>query len=269
MTRVLDEIVASKRREVHGLRHRTCYTRVAAGPRGGVVAKLTRASRSTPLRLIAENKRKSPSAGALSAALTPAARALRYAESGASMISVLCDEPFFGGSWDDVVDVRNALDAGGFTTPVLAKEFVLDERQLREANACGADAALLIVRILEQPALVDLVAQARTLGLEPLVEVATEEELARALEAGATLVGVNARDLDTLVMDADRAARVLAAIPAGCVPIHLSGLKGPDDVRRIAKTSAHAALVGETLMREDDPGPLLRAMVAAAESSPE
>ena len=260
---VLAAIVESKRREVHGLKHRTCYTRIPDGPRHNVASSLGRAP-GQPLRLIAENKRKSPSAGPLSAALTAAERAVRYAEAGAAMVSILCDEPFFGGSWDDVVDVRKALVARGHSIPVLAMVFVIDERQLREASASGADAVLLIARILDGERLPILLAQASSLGLESLVEVVTEEELAWAVAAGATIIGVNARDLDTLVMDPERASRVLAAIPETAIPLYLSGLKGPADVRRIAATRAHGALVGETLMREDDPRPLLAELVNAA-----
>jgi len=260
---LLTAIVESKRREVHGLKHRTCYTRIPDGPRGNVASALRREP-GQPLRLIAENKRKSPSAGVLSTALTAPERAVRYAEAGAAMVSILCDEPFFGGSWDDVVEVRRALVAAGHSTPILAKEFVIDERQLREASACGADAVLLIARILDRERLARLFAQAASLGLEPLVEVVTEEELAWALAAGASILGVNARDLDTLVMDPERAAKVLAAIPERAIPVYLSGLKGPEDVRRIAATRAHGALVGETLMREDDPRALLTELATAA-----
>ncbi len=263
MSGVLTAIVESKRREIHGLKHRTCYARIPEGPRGQVAEALRRPA-GAPLRLIAENKRRSPSAGELSAALSAAERAVRYAEAGASMVSVLCDGPFFGGSWDDVVEVRKALSARGHGIPVLAKEFVIDERQVREAAACGADAVLLIARILDAERLAQLLVQSKTLGLEAVVEVVTEEELAWSVAAGAMIIGVNARDLDTLVMDAMRADRVLAAIPEAAVALYLSGLKTPADVERIAATRAHGALVGETLMREDDPAPVLRALVAAA-----
>jgi len=266
VSNVLDEIVAAKQREVHGLKHRTCYTRIPDGPRHNVATSLRRAA-GQPLRLVAENKRKSPSAGALSTVLSTAERAVRYAASGAAMVSVLCDEQFFGGSWHDVFEARCALVAAGYATPVLAKEFVIDERQLREASACGADAVLLIARILDRERLRDLSAQAESLGLEAVVEVVTEDELDWAIAANARIIGVNARDLDTLVMDPARAARVLAAIPEGCISLYLSGLKGPDDVHRIVATRAHAALVGETLMREADPRALLTAMVEAAAAS--
>jgi indole-3-glycerol phosphate synthase len=214
--------------------------------------------------LIAEHKRKSPSAGALSSALGAGERAVRYAESGAAMISVLCDGPFFGGSWDDVTAARRALEASGHAAPILAKEFVLHERQLAEARAAGADAVLLIARILDRERLSELHARAVAAALEPVVEVVTEQELAWALDAGATLIGVNARDLDTLGMDTARAERVLRDIPAGVIPLYLSGLKAPEDVARVARTPAHAALVGEALMREDDPGSLLTSMARAA-----
>ena len=265
MSGVLDAIVAAKELEVEALLHTPAAARGSYMPRGNVASSLRRAT-GEPLRLIAENKRRSPSAGALSVTLSTPERVARYAEGGAAMVSVLCDSEFFGGSWDDVVAARRALASIGSPIPVLAKEFILHERQLVEARACGADAVLLIARITGREALGELRARAASLGLESLVEVVTEEELAWALDAGATLVGVNARDLDTLVMDAERAERVLEAIPPACIAVYLSGLKAPRDVHRIAATHAHAALVGETLMREDDPRALLTALVAAAQT---
>lgn len=259
MSNVLEEILQQKRAEVWKLKAAPSYVRIPQGPRDLVRAALRRVPGS-PLRLIAEIKRKSPSAGELSTKLGAEARAKAYAEAGASMISVLTDQKFFGGSWDDLCDVRMAMAR----TPVLAKEFVIDERQLFEAAACGADAALLIVRILEPGALAKLVTASRHLRLEPLVEVVTEQELETALATDAHVIGVNARDLDTLVMDAARAARVLDAIPADRIAVHLSGLKTPADVAAVAKTRADAALIGESLMREDDPTRLLTAFVNAA-----
>lgn len=267
MTRVLEEILAAKRREIAELAARPCEPRVP--PRAGaarVAAELDRAA-GAPLRLIAEIKRRSPSAGALSTRLSVGERALAYARSGAAMISVLCDAPFFDGAWGHLVEARGAVDAAGLSVPLLAKEFVLAERQLEEAAACGADAALLIARITSPARLAELVACARDLGLEPLVEVVTEGELEAALDAGATVIGVNARDLDTLVMDPARARRVLAAIPDDRVAVHLSGLKGPGDVAAVAARRVDAALVGEALMREDDPSALLGAMVRAARAA--
>src|SRR5262249_39079348 len=159
-----------------------------------------------------------------------------------------------------IVETRRALDDVELAIPILAKEFVIDPRQIEQAAACGADAVLLIARIVDHDRLADLYRCAVTTGLEPLVEVMTEEELGAALDAGARVIGVNARDLDTLVMDRDRAARVLAAIPKGRIAVHLSGIKGPPDVTEVAGGRADAALVGEALMRVDDPTVLLESM---------
>lgn len=269
----LAQIVASKRAEI------------AAGPtcahvcrRDGsldVVGALRRRRSAggrdpappAPLRLLAEVKLRSPSAGALQPAGAGGeggARALAYARAGASLVSVLCDGPFFGGSFEHLDAARRALDAHGLAVPLLAKEFVLEEVQLDWARAHGADSALLIARIVTPERLATLVAAARERSLEPLVEVYDEDELRAALDADARVIGVNARDLDTLVIDTARAAALLAAIPGDRVAIHLSGVKNAEDVRALAGSRADGALVGEALMRADDPEPLLRAMVAAA-----
>ena len=221
--------------------------------------------REGALALVAEIKFKSPSAGPLSRALDAGARALAYARAGASMVSVLCDGAFFDGSFDDVTKARKALDGAGFErVPILAKEFVVDDVQLSRAREAGADAALVIARILPGEALREIVDACRARGLEAFVEIVDEAELARALDVGARVIGVNARDLDTLVMDAERTARVLAKIPEACVAVHLSGLRAPDDVARAAGSRADAALLGESLMREDDPSVLLKRMLARA-----
>ncbi len=152
--------------------------------------------------------------------------------------------------------------------PLLAKDFVLDERQIDEAKDRGADAVLLIARIVPPVRLAHLAMAARALRIEPLVEVVDERELDAAVSARAQVIGVNARDLDTLEMDAERTARVLAEIPRDAVAVHLSGVRDADGVKRVARGRADAALVGEALMRQDDPRPLLRTMVAGAETSP-
>jgi indole-3-glycerol phosphate synthase len=259
----LERILASKRAEIALLRREEpSPVTIRRGPLD--VAKMLQRSAGEPLRIITEIKKKSPSAGPLSTKLDVAARAEAYATAGASMISVLCDGPFFDGSWDDVLAARTRLDRLARDVPVLAKEFVLDEAQIARARAAGADAVLLIARIVSPERLRELYAAARVHDLEPLVEVVDEKELDAALACSARVIGVNARDLDTLAMDAARAARVLAAIPADRVAIHLSGIKTPDDVRAVAAGRSDAALIGETLMREDDPGPKLRALVDAA-----
>jgi indole-3-glycerol phosphate synthase len=261
---MLDKILIPKRAEI---------ARMLAGPPlapertpgGGVEQSLRRASGGA-LQLIAEVKFCSPSAGELSRVLGAADRAVCYARGGAAMVSVLCDQPFFGGSFDDLARCRDALDeAFGTARPrLLCKEFVLDEVQLRRAASCGADAALLIARIVDEPKLVALARAARDLGLTPLIEVATLEELEAARQAEASVIGVNARDLNTLRMDPQRAATVLAAIDPAAVRVHLSGLATAADVTRVAASCADAALIGEALMRQDDPAPLLAAMRAAA-----
>jgi len=186
------------------------------------------------------------------------------------MISVLVDEPFFGGSYDNLATCRETLDATyGTSRPrLLCKEFILDPVQLDQAVAAGADAVLLIARIVSPDDLGALVVHARDRALEPLVEVTTEDELRAAEAAGARVIGVNARDLDTLAMDQARAAAVLACIDASSVRVHLSGLATPDDITRIAKGPADAALIGEALMRKDDPTELLSEMVKRAADKP-
>ncbi|MEP7051754.1 MAG: indole-3-glycerol-phosphate synthase [Pseudomonadota bacterium] len=211
------------------------------------------------VQLISEIKFRSPSAGPLSTALSVAERAQAYERAGASMISVLCDASFFDGGFEHLREARAACDL-----PLLCKEFVIDECQLDAAAAYGADAVLLIVRCLTAERLTALTQAARERKLEPFVEVVTEQESAFALDAGATLIGVNARDLDTLAMDAGRSARVLAALPSSLTRVHLSGISSPEDVQRVAASSADAALIGEALMREAQPEARLRALVSAA-----
>jgi indole-3-glycerol phosphate synthase len=260
MTDLLERIVANKRAEIEVLRQR----RAPSGAvRETLHADVERALRRPgSLRLIAEIKRRSPSAGVLSQRLGAGQRAVAYARAGAAMVSVLCDRPFFGGSYDDVSEARGALDAVGLAVPILAKEFILDEVQLERAREAGADAALIIVRITSEPLLARLVAACLTHALEPFVEVASEPELARALDAGARVIGVNTRDLDTLAMDADGAGRVLEQIPSDRVAVHLSGLRTEEDIARCAQGRADAALVGEALMRTDEPSDLLSRMLA-------
>ncbi len=262
---LLDDILASKRREIAVLREGRVEEVAQASLRTplDVVRALARPA-GAPLRLVAEVKLRSPSAGALSRAMNPPTRAAAYAEAGATMISVLCDGPFFEGSFDDLSRARARLDAGGFSVPLLAKEFVLDGAQVARAHASGADAVLLIARIVTADELTDLARDCRARGMEPLVEVTDEAELARALAAEARVVGVNARDLDTLTIDKARAARVLAAVPSGVVAVHLSGLGTPEAIGAVAASRSDAALVGEALMRQDDPRELLAAMVRAA-----
>ncbi|HTA93194.1 MAG TPA: indole-3-glycerol-phosphate synthase [Polyangiaceae bacterium] len=249
---VLARILAKKRTELPELRKLKLPP--APGPRP---FSLRRASGK--IQLISEIKFRSPSAGALSSALSVTERARAYERAGASMISVLCDQSFFDGAFAHLGEARAASKL-----PLLCKEFVIDEVQLDAALAYGADAVLLIVRCLTAEHLTTLVRATLDRQLVPFVEVATEEEARIALGCGATLIGVNARDLDTLAMDALRTSRVLAELPNHVARVHLSGIASPDDVRRVAESAADAALIGEALMRKDQPEALLRSLVLAA-----
>jgi indole-3-glycerol phosphate synthase len=248
---LLETILTAKRGELAELRARRLPVPPARRPLG-----LSRA-RGEPLRIIAEIKFRSPSAGPLSTRLSVADRARSYEQNGARMVSVLCDQRFFDGAYQHLADARASC-----SLPLLCKEFVIDEAQLDLARAFGADAVLLIVRCLSPVRLSALVAAARERELVPFVEVASSDEVPAALDSGADLIGVNARDLDTLAMDGARAESILAGLPAGVTRVQLSGLKRPEDVARIACGSADAALIGEALMRLDDPGPLLSSLVA-------
>jgi indole-3-glycerol phosphate synthase len=250
---LLERILAAKTEEVTKLRAR----RFTAGPPRRPLA--LRRGAGEPLRLITEIKFRSPSAGVLSTKLGVAARARAYERAGASMLSVLCDAPFFDGAFEHLAEAREVTGL-----PALCKDFVIDEVQLDAARSFGADAVLLIVRCLSAARVGALVRAARERELEPFVEIVDEAEARVALDAGATLIGVNARDLDTLKMDAARAARTLASLPASVVSVHLSGISTPEAVTAVARGPAHAALVGEVLMREDEPAPLLERLVAAA-----
>jgi indole-3-glycerol phosphate synthase len=208
--------------------------------------------------VIAEVKRASPSKGAMAAIADPAALAADYEAGGASVISVLTEQRRFGGSLADLAAVRAAVQV-----PVLRKDFVVSSYQLWEARAHGADMILLIVAALEQNALVSLVERAMSIGLIPLVEVHADEELDRALEAGAKIIGVNARDLTTLEVDRTVFARLAPQIPDGVVKIAESGIRGPHDLLAYAASGADAVLVGESLVTGKDPRSAVADLVTA------
>ncbi len=212
--------------------------------------------------VIAEMKRRSLSGGTLRAELDPAALASRYEAAGAAAISVLTDEPDFGGSLDDLVAVRAAVEI-----PVLRKDFVIDPVQVSEARVAGADWVLLIVALFDLPGLEAALDAARRCGAGALVEVHTGEEVRRALEAGAACIGVNNRDLTTLRTDLGTFARLRALIPSDVVTVAESGVRTVGDVTRLVGEGADAVLVGEALMRAHDPAALLAEFVGAAEAA--
>jgi len=217
--------------------------RAAAGPR----VRHGAAAGRPPHRLIAEVKKASPSRGVLNAGLDPVAQARAYAGAGASAISVLTDEKYFRGSLDDLVAVRAAV-----SRPLLRKEFIVEEYQLWESRAAGADAVLLIVAALGGPALRALMDAARGIGLATLVEVHTAAELETALAAGAAIVGVNNRNLQTLETSLEPSLALLPRIPPGPVAVSESGIATRSDVEQVIAAGAHAILVGEGLVRAPD-----------------
>jgi indole-3-glycerol phosphate synthase len=244
----LDRILAAKRAAAAG-DDRPLDDLVATArqlpPTRGFAAALTAGDR---LAVIAEVKRRSPSKGDLAADLDPAALAGDYAAGGAAALSVLTDAEFFGGSAADLAAARGAVGL-----PVLRKDFTVGERDVCDARLMGADAVLLIAAALDDAELHACASLAAEVGLDALVEVHDEGELERALAVGATLVGVNQRDLVTFAVDTDRAVRVAAAIPDGVVAVAESGIGGPDDARRLADAGYDAVLVGESLVRSADP----------------
>lgn len=210
------------------------------------------------LSIIAEIKRRSPSRGALAPSLDPAYLAREYEGGGAAAMSVLTDREFFGGSEQDLQTARAAV-----CLPVIRKDFTIDEYQIHEARAIGADAVLLIVRILDDAVLRDLLAAATAVGLASLVETHTAAELDRALAAGARIIGVNSRDLDTFEVKLDAALALRPRI-GDAIAVAESGIHTADDVRRVRDAGFDAILVGESLVRSADPRTKLAELIEGA-----
>ncbi|MBM6399470.1 indole-3-glycerol phosphate synthase TrpC [Phycicoccus sonneratiae] len=259
MTTVLDGIVAGVREDLalrEAARPLSAVREAAAAAPPALDAEAV--LRRPGLSLIAEVKRASPSKGALSDIPDPAALATRYAAGGAAAISVLTEARRFGGSLDDLDAVRAAV-----SVPVLRKDFVVSEYQVWEARAHGADLVLLIVAALDDATLARLLALVGELGMTALVEVHDEPETQRALDAGATVVGVNARNLKTLEVHPDTFSRLRPLLPAGVVAVAESGIGGPEDAGSYASQGADVVLVGEALVRTGDPSSAAAAIVAA------
>ena len=248
---VLDEIVASKRREIEAAKavrsesDLRAAANAAAEPRNFFQALAA----PGPIKLIAEVKKASPSAGVIRADFDPVEIARIYQQHGATCLSVLTDAPFFQGSLDDLRRVRAAV-----SLPVLRKDFILDKYQLYEARAAGADAVLLIAECLDDCNLRALHNEAVALGMTPLVELYEPENLPRVLEAGATLIGINNRNLHTFKTDLDHTLRMRQQVPDTCVLVAESGIRTRADVERLEAAGVDAILVGETLMASPDIG---------------
>ncbi len=248
---ILNTIVARKRQEIAQRRQilpeATLEAQLADAPPPRPFAAALAAP--GPIKLIAEIKKASPSRGMIRADYQPASIALCYEQHGATAISVLTDEPFFHGSLQDLVIARQACQL-----PVLRKDFILDRYQLLEARLAGADAVLLIAECLDDCHLRLLLAEAERLQLDVLVELYEKSNLARVLDAGATLVGINNRNLHTFQVNLEHSLELRKRIPSGIIVVSESGINSPDDVRRLAEADIHAVLVGEHLMAANDIG---------------
>jgi indole-3-glycerol phosphate synthase len=245
---ILERILESRRAAIATLK---ASGALAGLPKSVAAAPAPRdfrqALRRTGVALIAECKERSPSGGLLQRPYDPVRLAQRYAASGADAISVLTEPEFFGGSLDHLQAVRAAVEV-----PVLCKDFIIDPIQVLAARAVGADAVLLIVGVLDDGALRDLQALATHLSMQAVVEVHSEEEVARALRADASIIGINNRDLTRMKTDRETTVRLRPMIPAGRVVISESGIEGRADIDALQEIGVDAALVGEALLRAPD-----------------
>ncbi len=245
---ILDKILAHKVEEnAENLRHKSLDSVIEAAKLAVPPRDFAAALRRDTVALIAEVKKASPSKGVLIENFDPVIIGTTYAQNGASAISVLIDEQFFQGHIRYLTAIRQAVDV-----PLLFKEFVVDPYQIYAGRAAGADAVLLIVAALEDSQLADMHALIRELDMVALIEVHNEAEMERALKLGATLIGVNNRDLKTFQEDLGTTARLAALVPADVTLVAESAIRSVDDVRRMGQSGAHAILVGESLVKSGD-----------------
>jgi indole-3-glycerol phosphate synthase len=260
---ILDEILAHKRVEVADRKRTRPLSMLEDAVRSAAPTRpraFSGALRQPGVSIIAEIKRKSPSGGELRPGASAADLARMYAAGGAAALSVLTDARYFGGTDADLAAAR---DASG--VPALRKDFVVDPYQVYEARLVGADAILLIVRALSDVELHDLLGLAHELDLEALVETHSAGEVTQALTAGARIVGVNNRDLDTLVTDVSLAPRLRSLVPNEYVFVAESGMSQPSEIAALIDVGVDAVLVGEALVRAPDPGAQLRSLVEAGQ----
>jgi indole-3-glycerol phosphate synthase len=258
-TGTLGRIVHETEARVEALRRRATELGEAARAAQPPRHSLARALRRDNVAVIAEVKRKSPSKGVINAGLSAVDQARAYAAGGAAAISVLTEPNNFNGSVDDLAAVAAAIDI-----PALKKDFHIDPLQLAEARANGATAALLIVRALRPELLADMLSTARSLALETIVEIRDEEELRLALECGAPIIGINNRDLETLVIDPATSERLLPLIPPSVIAIAESGMSSRADVERVAALGADAVLVGSSVSASPNPTETVRELASVA-----
>jgi indole-3-glycerol phosphate synthase len=262
---VLERILRTTREEVARRKRELPTDQLEGGGEVPAARRSLHAALTGPgISVIAEFKRRSPSAGALRERPDVAELVGAYERGGAAAVSILTEGPHFDGSLEDLREARAAC-----ALPLLRKDFIVDPYQLHEARAGGADAVLLIVAALEEPTLRALHEQARELGLEVLVEVHDGAELARANEAGARLIGINNRDLRDFSVDVERTFALLEEVPDGGVVVSESGIATAAQLRRLEQRGVRAVLVGETLMRSPDPEGALRELLSGrGERSP-
>jgi len=248
---ILDEIIIAKRREIDDAKRARLEVELRAAAEAAPPARNFFAALSSPgpIKLIAEIKKASPSAGLIRADFNPIEIGGTYERHGASCISVLTDEQFFAGSVENLRDVRAAVGI-----PCLRKDFILDRYQLYEARAAGADAVLLIAECLDDCNLRALFNETVSLGMSPLVELYDAANLPRVFDAGATLIGVNNRDLRTFQTNLEHTLRLRERVPDECVLVSESGIQTRADVLRLQAAGVDSILVGESLMREPDIG---------------
>jgi len=266
MSDKLLEIMAHKWREIAPLSREVSLDELreldASLPRPPSFAEALRRPDGT-LAVIAEIKRRSPSAGAIAENASSTEQALRYQAAGASALSVLTDQKYFGGELSDLRDVVEMLRGTPPTIPCLRKDFMLHPIQVREAREAGASAILIIVRALDDPTIDTLYAAARAAGLDALFEIHEEPELARALAHGAEIIGVNNRDLAVFKTDIAFSERLIPQFPKNVIAVSESGIATPADATRARAAGAHAILVGESLMRATDTRALLQSLANA------
>jgi indole-3-glycerol phosphate synthase len=257
---ILDDIVKQKHREIEALLQKTPEIKLrelALQPRERrpFLERLKQPGGQTVINIIAEIKRASPSKGLLCPGLDPAALAKSYASGGAACLSVLTDRQFFQGSPDDLLAARAATDL-----PVLRKDFLISACQLYESCILGADAVLLIARILSENQLGELLDLCRTLGLDALVEVHSESDVISATRSGAKLIGINNRNLQTFHTDIATSMQLVSLLAPDQTPVAASGIQNRQDIERLLESGIYNFLIGESLVRSKDPAAFLRAL---------